>query len=226
MPAATPIKRPIKVSQLVRRRLKELKRTPRELAEAVQVSEDYVADLLAGRRTPPAPGRTDLYDRMTKFLRLHRNDLPTCAKVERESMGTKQKRPDPKVRALLLALCEPVKAKKLDRRFVKRDQETSQLDRLIAQRLLEVAQGFVRRQLDDEVGIRVAANREGVTYLAMRMRLLEFLDCTVETLTAGDYDVFIRPRIGFWDIDLETSAMRIVLRSQEPAPRQRRAMGF
>jgi len=226
MPAATPIKRPIKVSQLVRRRLKELKRTPRELAEAVQVSEDYVADLLAGRRAPPAPGRTDVYDRMTKFLRLHRNDLPTCAKVERESMGTKQKRPDPKVRALLLALCEPVKAKKLDRRFTKRDQETSTLDRLIAQRLLEVAQGFVRRQLDDEVGIRVAANREGVTYLAMRMRLLEFLDCTVETLTAGDYDVFIRPRIGFWDIDLETQAMRIVLRSQEPAPRQRRAMGF
>jgi len=226
MPAATPIKRPIKVSQLVRRRLKELKRTPRELAEAVQVSEDYVADLLAGRRAPPAPGRTDLYDRMTKFLRLHRNDLPTCAKVERESMGTKQKRPDPKVRALLLALCEPVKCKKLDRRFAKRDQETAQLDRLIAQRLLEVAQGFVRRQLDDEVGIRVAANREGVTYLAMRMRLLEFLDCTVETLTAGDYDLFIRPRIGFWDIDLETQAMRIVLRSQEPAPRQRRAMGF
>jgi len=226
MPAATPIKRPIKVSQLVRRRLKELKRTPRELAEAVQVSEDYVADLLAGRRAPPAPGRTDLYDRMTKFLRLHRNDLPTCAKVERESMGTKQKRPDPKVRALLLALCEPVKGKKLDRRFVKRDQETANLDRLIAQRLLEVAQGFVRRQLDDEVGIRVAANREGVTYLAMRMRLLEFLDCTVETLTAGDYDLFIRPRIGFWDIDLETQAMRIVLRSQEPAPRQRRAMGF
>lgn len=226
MPAATPIKRPIKVSQLVRRRLKELKRTPRELAEAVQVSEEYVADLLAGRRSPPAPGRTDLYDRMTKFLRLHRNDLPTCAKVEREAIGTKRTRPDPKVRALLLALCEPTMAKKLDRRFVKRDQETASLDRLIAQRLLEVAQGFVRRQLDDEVGIRVAANREGVTYLQMRMRLLEFLDATVESLSVTDHDIFIRPRIGFWEIDLETQAMRIVLRSQEPAPRQRRAMGF
>ena len=118
MPAATPIKRPIKVSQLVRRRLKELKRTPRELAEAVQVSEEYVSDLLAGRRAPPAPGRTDLYDRMTKFLRLHRNDLPTCAKVEREAIGTKRTRPDPKVRALLLGLCEPTLAKKLDRRYL------------------------------------------------------------------------------------------------------------
>jgi hypothetical protein len=226
MPAATPIKRPIKVAQLVRRRLKELKRTPRELAEAVQVSEEYVGDLLAGRRVPPAPGRTDVYDRMTKFLRLHRNDLPTCAKVEREAIGTKRTRPDPKVRALLLGLCEPNMAKKLDRRFTKRDQETATLDRLIAQRLLEVAQGFVRRQLDDEVGIRVAANREGVTYLQMRMRLLEFLDATVESLSVTDHDIFIRPRIGFWEINLETQAMRIVLRSQEPAPRQRRAMGF
>ncbi|HEY6807857.1 MAG TPA: helix-turn-helix transcriptional regulator, partial [Gemmatimonadales bacterium] len=212
MPAATPLKRPVKVSQLLRRRLKELKRTPRELAEAAQVSEEYVSDLLAGRRDPPAPGRTDLYDRMTKFLRLHRNDLPTCAKAEREGMAVKTKRPDAKIRALLLELCDPTKARKLDRRLSKRDTETAVLDRLIAQRLLEVAQGFVRRQLDDEVGIRVAANREGISYLEMRMRLLEFLDCTVDSLSAADHEVFIRPRIGSWDIDLETQAMRIVLR--------------
>src|SRR5438093_2097913 len=35
-------------------------RTPRELAEAVQVTEDYMADLVSGRRRPPAPGRSDL----------------------------------------------------------------------------------------------------------------------------------------------------------------------
>jgi len=40
MPAALPLKHPVKVGQLVRRRLRELKRTPRELADAVQVSED------------------------------------------------------------------------------------------------------------------------------------------------------------------------------------------
>src|SRR6266704_1750455 len=79
MPAALPLKDPVKVGQLLRRRLRELKRTPRELAEAVQVTEDYMADLVSGRRRPPAPGRSDLYAPMTKFLRLHRNDLPTCA---------------------------------------------------------------------------------------------------------------------------------------------------
>jgi len=59
MAAALPLKRPVKVGELVRRRLRELKRTPRELADAVQVSEIYIADLVAGRRRPPAPGRMD-----------------------------------------------------------------------------------------------------------------------------------------------------------------------
>src|SRR5207247_2702275 len=83
MPAALPLKDPVKVGQLLRRRLRQLKRTPRELAEAVQVSEDYMADLVSGRRRPPAPGRRDLYTPMPKFLRLHRNDLPTCGRAER-----------------------------------------------------------------------------------------------------------------------------------------------
>src|SRR5216117_3060958 len=54
MAAALPLKRPVKVGELVRRRLRELKRTPRELADAVQVSEVYISDLVAGRR-PPGP---------------------------------------------------------------------------------------------------------------------------------------------------------------------------
>ena len=83
MPAASPLKNPVKVSLLLRRRLRELKRTPRELAEAVKVSEDYMADLVAGRRRPPAPSRSDLYTPMTKFLRPRINtwdiDLETHA---------------------------------------------------------------------------------------------------------------------------------------------------
>ena len=75
MAAALPLKRPVKVGELVRRRLRELKRTPRELADAVQVSEIYISDLVAGRRRPPAPGRMDVYAPMTKFLKLHRNEI-------------------------------------------------------------------------------------------------------------------------------------------------------
>jgi len=116
MPAALPLKQPVKVSQLVRRRLRELKRTPLELAEAVKVSEAYMSDLVAGRRPPPAPGRTDLYVPMAKFLRLHRNDLPTCARVERAQEGVGHRRPDPQVWNLVLELCDPARQRSLARR--------------------------------------------------------------------------------------------------------------
>src|SRR5256885_13196509 len=87
MPAALPLKDPVKVGQLLRRRLRELKRTPRELAEAVQVTEDYMADLVARRRPPPAPGRSDPYAPMTQFLRLHRHDPPPLAPPQPAAAG-------------------------------------------------------------------------------------------------------------------------------------------
>ena len=233
MPAAIPLKRPVKVGQLVRRRLKELKRTPRELAEALQVTEHFIAELVSGRRLPPAPTRADVYAPMTKFLRLHRNDLPTCARAEREGEGPSRRRPSPRVRELLLELCDPARARVLVRRLTQKRVGGGAvggggppLDALVAQRLLEVAQGFVRRQLDDEVGIRVASGREGCTYLELRMKLLEFLDATPSSLTATDVEDFFRPRIGTWDLDFETQTMRIVLRTQEPAPRQKRALAI
>ena len=112
MAAALPLKRPVKVGELVRRRLRELKRTPRELADAVQVSEIYIADLVAGRRRPPAPGRMDVYAPMTKFLKLHRNDLPTCAKAERDGETKSRRRPHPEIRQQFLALCaDPARAR-------------------------------------------------------------------------------------------------------------------
>ncbi|OLC86115.1 MAG: hypothetical protein DMD38_08010 [Gemmatimonadetes bacterium] len=225
MAAALPLKRPVKVGELVRRRLRELKRTPRELADAVQVSEIYIADLVAGRRRPPAPGRMDVYAPMTKFLKLHRNDLPTCAKAERDGETKSKRRPHPEIRDQFLALClDPARARVLARRLGRKDGVT--LERVIVGRLLEVAQGFVRRQLDDDVGIRIAASREGCTYLEWRMKLMEFLDATPEGLTPDDGAEFVRPRIAGWDIDLDTHAMRIVLRSQDPAPRQVRALSI
>ena len=199
MPAALPLKQPVKVGQLLRRRLRELKRTPRELADAVNVSEDYMADLVAGRRRPPAPGRTDLYAPMTKFLRLHRNDLPTCARAERAEVSRQ-----------VLELCLPERQRVLQRRLSRPDG--AELDHVIVGRLLQVAQGFVNRKLEDEVGLRMAATRDGCTYLEARMRLLEFLDADAESLTPRDCDEFLRPRITSWDIDLETHAMRIVLK--------------
>jgi hypothetical protein len=210
MAAAVPIANPVPVGQLVRRRLRELKRTPRELADAVRVSEAYIEDLVAGRRRAPAPG-SDVYIPMGKFLGLHRNDLPTCARAERaaESMG--RRRADPEVRRALLELCDPAQVRSLVRRLARPDG--AELEWVIVTRLLEVAQGFVNRKLQDEVGLRVAATREGRVYLEVRMRLLEFLDAAPDTVTPEDCAEFVCSRIAAWQIDVETRTMRIQLRS-------------
>src|SRR2546422_1283258 len=162
MPAALPLKDPVKVGQLLRRRLRELKRTPRELAEAVQVTEDYMADLGSGRRRPPAPGRSDLYAPMTQFLRLHRNDLPAGARPERAAAEA-ARRADPEVCRQVLELCAPERQRLLQRRFAR--PGGAELERGIVGRLLLVAQGFVNRKLEDAGGLRVAAARDGCTYL-------------------------------------------------------------
>jgi hypothetical protein len=167
----------------------------------------------------------DVYAPMTKFLKLHRNDLPTCAKAERDGETKSRRRPHPAIRDQFLALfLDPVRGRALARRLARKDGVM--LERVIVGRLLEVAQGFVRRQLDDDVGIRIAASRDGCTYLEKRMKLMEFLDATAEGLTPEDGEEFVRPRIAGWDIDLDTNAMRIVLRSQDPAPRQVRALSI
>lgn len=212
---SAPLTRPIKVGDLVRRRLRELGRTQEELAAALDLPEVYVADLVAGRRRPPAVAQTDLYDGMTRFLRLHRNDLLLCARAERGEEVMDRRRAGRRVRELLFALCEPSRARVIARRIAR--PGGGELEHVIVDRLLAVAKGFARRQLEDEFGVRVAARRAGLRPAELRLQLIDFLDTTATTLTPEDVVDFVQPRLSAWDIDLETRAMRIVLRSAEPA---------
>jgi hypothetical protein len=192
------------------RRLRQLKRTPTELAAAARVSETYITELMAGRRRAPAPG-SDVYVTMGKFLGLHRDDLPSCARAERAAERPGQRRPSPDVRRLLFDLCDPQQSKTITRRLARPDG--TELEWVIVGRLLEVARGFVIRRLEDEVGMRVAAGREGREYLDIRMRLLEFLDAVPDSVTTEDCIDFVVTRIATWSIDLESRTMRIQLRS-------------
>lgn len=220
MKPSPPVKQPGNVGEVLRRRLSEIKRTPEELAEAAQVPTEYITDLIAGRRRPPLPGRTDLYERMTPFLRLGRNDLATAARAERaRTAPTDGVMPNAIVGRTLLALCEQGTARELERRVAERG--TAELAGLI-QRLLEVTQGAVRRVLDDQIALRIAAARRGYTYAALRLRVLEFLDATADTLTPEDLAEFFQPRIAQWDVDLQTGVLRVVLRGQDPPERGRR----
>ena len=212
--------RPPKVGELVKKTLRQLQRSPDELAAAVQVSPEYVNDLIAGRRRPPLPGRTDVYDRMASFLRLGRHALETCALAERTATVSETPRgPTAEVAERLLALCEPATAKALKRRGARDGgAELAQL----TQRLLDVVQGLVRRMLDDQIGLRIASAEHGVPYVGLRVRLLEFLDGAPDTLTLADMTEHVTPRIALWDVDLEADVLRVVLRTHEPRNRGRR----
>src|SRR5207247_6810452 len=91
----------------------------------------------------------------------------------------------------------------------------------VGQRRREVTEGGVLRLLDDESSLRVAANERGTTYMVLRLKVLEFLDVTADTLTTDHFAEFVRPRIARWDVDLETGVLRVSLRSQEPRQRPR-----
>ena len=79
---------------LIRQRLKELGTEQRNLAAAAQVTESYISQLLTGKKAPPAPERTDIYDRMETFLRLPAGKLATLADLIRLD-ALKRKLADP-----------------------------------------------------------------------------------------------------------------------------------
>ena len=202
-----------KVGELLQRVLNETEHTPAELAEAVQVPPKYIADLIAARRLLPRPGRTDLYEGITSFLKLGRNELLTCADAERAQAKPKRRKgPGPKVRKELLALCEPSTAGKLER-----DRTKDGVARLadFSQRLLDATQRATRRKLTDQKSLRGAARSGGSSYVASRFKVLEFLDATADTLTTADVAEFLRPLIDFWDVDIETGVLRVVLRPHQ-----------
>jgi hypothetical protein len=154
---------------------------------------------------------------MSRFLGLGRGDLAECASAERAGMANGSRTNGGNWK-LLLVSCEPATARELERRGKRGEAEALDL----VERLLGIAQGSVRRSLDDQIALRVSAAQRGVTYVALRLRVLEFLDATLETLTEADIADFVRPRIERWDVDLETGVLRVVLRAQEAQDRDRR----
>src|SRR2546422_11389086 len=48
------------------------------------VTESYISQLLTGKRAPPAPNRTDIYDKMDKFLKLPSGELAKLADHQRK----------------------------------------------------------------------------------------------------------------------------------------------
>ena len=60
----------MEVSQLIQQKLNELGLEQRDLADAAEVTESYISQLLSRKKMPPAPERTDIYDKLGRLLKL------------------------------------------------------------------------------------------------------------------------------------------------------------
>src|SRR5712692_8184264 len=130
------------VSLVIKHRLEELGLEQRDLAAAAQVTESYISQLLTRKKPPPAPSRTDIYDKIAKFLKLPNGELAKLADLERQE-ELKRKLADPpaplfkEVRELVLRKCKPDKQKQV--RVIFEKQPFGELERLVTQKVLDVA---------------------------------------------------------------------------------------
>jgi transcriptional regulator with XRE-family HTH domain len=203
----------VDVSLLIRQRLKELGLEQKDLAAAAQVTESYISQLLARKKAPPAPGRTDIYEKIGRALKLPSGELSRLADLQRNEELRKRvaevTRPLFKeCRELILRKCDSARQEEVRRIFEK--QPFGELERLVTQKLLDVAQGVAREELANEEWLRLMAQLSTSSYEQVRVAILEFLDTDVFNVSAENCFSFLDPIIDSWDIDLKTFGMAVV----------------
>ena len=198
----------------IKQRLEKLGLEQRDLATAAEVTESYISQLLTRKKLPPAPGRTDIYDKMGKFLKLPSGKLANLAEHQRKEELRRNLADPPKplfkeVRELILRKCAPAKEKQM--RVIFEQQPFGELERLVTQKLLDVIKKVAKEELNSENWLHLVARLAGRSYEQMRVTLLEFLDTDVFSLSPENCVSFLDPVIESWDVDLTTFGMEIVL---------------
>ena len=199
---------------VIKERLAELGLEQKDLAAAAEVTESYVSQLLTRKKLPPAPDRTDIYEKMGKFLKLPSGKLAKLADVQRRE-ELKRGFEDPpaplfeEVRELILGKCTPEKRQRVQAIFEK--QPFGELERLVTQKLLDVVKRVAREELGSEKWLRTVARLSGRSYKQMRVMILEFLDTDMFHVSGENCVSFLNPLIESWDIDLSTFGIEVVL---------------
>jgi len=204
----------VDVSFVIRQRLETFGLEQRELARAAQVTESYISQLLTRKKAPPAPNRTDIYDKMDKFLKLPSGELARLADAQRKQELKRELGEEPaplfgEVRDLILRKCHPDREPHV--RLIFERQPFGELERLITQRLLDVLVAIAKEELGNEYWLRMVADLSGRSFEEMRVIVLEFLDTDIFHLSREQCDSFLDPLIESWDIDLATFALDIIL---------------
>jgi transcriptional regulator with XRE-family HTH domain len=202
------------VSSVIKARLQQLGHGQKELATAAEVTESYISQLLTRKKLPPAPDRTDIYEKMGKFLRLTNGELATLARAERLEKLKRgfEEAPAPllkDVRELILRKCIPERQQQIREIFEK--QPFGELERLVTQKLLAVIRRVARAELENRQWLHEVALLSDRSYEQMRVTILEFLDTDIFNVSNENCVSFLNPLIASWDIDLSTFDMEIAL---------------
>jgi transcriptional regulator with XRE-family HTH domain len=204
----------VDVGLVIRQRLAELGLEQKDLAAAAQVTESYVSQLLARKKMPPAPDRTDIYDKMSRLLKLPPGKLSRLADLQRKHELKKSLSDPPaplfrEVRELILQKVSP--AREAEIRAIFEKQPFGELERLVTQKLLDVVKRVAKEELESENWLRLVARLSRRSYEDMRVIVLEFLDTDIFNVSAENCVSFLDPLIESWDIDLASFGMEIVL---------------
>ncbi|HSU32602.1 MAG TPA: helix-turn-helix transcriptional regulator [Bryobacteraceae bacterium] len=215
----------VDVPLVIKHRLKELGLDQKDLAAAAQVTESYISQLLARKKAPPASSRTDIYEKMGRFLKLPNDELSKLADLQRQEELRKKIAEPPRplfeeFRELILRKCSPEKPQEIRRIFEK--EPFGELERLITQKLLDVAKKIAKEELESEDWLRLIAQLSDRSYEQTRVAILEFLDTDVFHVSVENCVSFLDPLIESWDIDLQTFGMEIVLNRRLAVGRPKR----
>ncbi|MEJ2273845.1 MAG: helix-turn-helix transcriptional regulator [Woeseiaceae bacterium] len=202
------------VGTLIKARLQELGLEQKDLAAAAEVTESYISQLLTRKKLPPAPNRTDIYEKMGNFLQLSNGELATLARAQRmEEFRRDYEEPQgallKETRELILQKCIPARQQQI--RAIFERQPFGELERLITLTLLDVISRVARAELDNEAWLHDVADLSDKSYAQMRVIILEFLDKDIFNISSADCVSFLDPLLARWDIDLLTFDMEIVL---------------
>jgi transcriptional regulator with XRE-family HTH domain len=172
------------VALVIRERLEELGLEQRDLARAAHVTESYVSQLLRGKKAPPAPHRTAIYERLDRFLKLPPGELTKVAERERieelkRKLGERPEPLFPRVRQLILRTCRPDTVTQIGA-IIER-QPFGELERLVTRKLLEV------------VGIATDIFHLSAKHIVLLESRIESWDIDLATFAL---EIVLRPRGG------------------------------
>jgi transcriptional regulator with XRE-family HTH domain len=202
------------IASVIRHRLDELGVGQRELAIAAEVTESYISQLLANKKTPPASDRTDIYEKIARILKLPSKELATLADTQRRE-ELKRKVLDPprplfqEFRQLILRKCLAPRRKQITNIFER--EPFGEFERFITQKLLDVAKRVAREELEDEKWLHRVATVSKRSYEETRVLILDFLDTDIFHVSVENCISFLNPLINSWDIEFESFRMEIVL---------------